>query len=889
VLYSATGSGTNVDGAWDGSGASQDGAYDVTLEMTDQAANVAVVTAEVVRDTTPPAVSDLAVSNEAFSPNGDGVKDETTITATLTDTWTPISWTLQIKQGTMLVMTASGTGNVSYAWDGIDDEADPIDDGTYVIDLTATDGGNNSKVAVPLSVLADSTSPEITAVVPQEGSQTLFPQQPLFARVGDALAGIEEQGVTFTLIPQSGGAQVLVGGPDGDWYRTPPAGLSVGATYRVEVDAVDRAGNVGVWDAPTFEAGGGFVVVEASAPPGSAEIPDMPCSVSAIDPTTASRTATCSDIGLALTAGPISFSEVARGGSGFIPYDFPLSTAVVTTRVLGVEFTQPAAGNGSRWRDGTVNLPFRVKPASAGVTVPVGPRVVDLGTAQFRVPASWDSVTLRMDPVATVAGPWACADSLSDGRDCLPDPVRNRRLGLWSPNVPFHVRGCDMVLAGNKVPFIVDPLTGFSAEVSWDQSAFSPSSAEMVFALDEGVIDSVPGTLASGGDAFSFSLSPAALGTSDRIEFAFVFQGDWVADRCDGAEAAVFPSLAAFEGAIASDAVATQDVTLVAEEAMLTAQVQTEFAADDEDELCAAAFTAPTPCDLEQPPAAEGPPTSESDPLMLEIADAQSADCDPYTYLWGTWAGEVRPREVEKGPEQKALGDVTDWPTANSALQYTEVQATGKWTLIPQSGEEDAKITVRGRVGFPVAITCSGSNCPTWQDAKVELWWTVLGRGEGDTSGLLPDGLDALCELGEIACPWEPGYAWADLTSIVKAGHKTGIGTSEWTSTVQDAMKPGNLSEKGCRMTYGSHPWTKFCSYTHQDSGMVTWNNVEIPVNLAQSEMFFVDLLTTIDAHTRLGSYTADARLSFDRYHQQPYLRIRATKLRITPKDRCFT
>jgi len=103
---------------------------------------------------------------DPFSPNGDGTKDTTTISARFGQI-TP--WTLTIKDPSeAIVRQFSGTGDsISETWDGYDDSGPPavVPDGVYTYYVDATNPATGYQVSFVGPVTVDNTLPtaEITA------------------------------------------------------------------------------------------------------------------------------------------------------------------------------------------------------------------------------------------------------------------------------------------------------------------------------------------------------------------------------------------------------------------------------------------------------------------------------------------------------------------------------------------------------------------------------------------------------------------------------------------------------------------------------------------------------------------------------------------------------
>jgi len=102
-------------------------------------------------------ITSFSISPNPFSPNGDGVKDTTTIKATFTTT---VNWLLQIKNGAGKVTRSwTGTGtSLTITWDGKDKNGNIVLDGKYKCTISA---GSATKTK---TITVDTTPPTITGV-----------------------------------------------------------------------------------------------------------------------------------------------------------------------------------------------------------------------------------------------------------------------------------------------------------------------------------------------------------------------------------------------------------------------------------------------------------------------------------------------------------------------------------------------------------------------------------------------------------------------------------------------------------------------------------------------------------------------------------------------------
>lgn len=155
-------------GEWDTTMLSN-GDFVIRLELTDNAGNK--TTTDV-----PVKVYNLIISNafampNPFSPNNDGNKDTTIITANITGS---ADWTITIKDSSnTLVKTLTGTGSaISRAWDGKDETSTVVPDGNYTYYINAVDpetGATSNQVAGFLEI--DNTPPIAEITSPASGEE----------------------------------------------------------------------------------------------------------------------------------------------------------------------------------------------------------------------------------------------------------------------------------------------------------------------------------------------------------------------------------------------------------------------------------------------------------------------------------------------------------------------------------------------------------------------------------------------------------------------------------------------------------------------------------------------------------------------------------------------
>lgn len=195
------------------------------------------------------ALASSAVSEPYFSPNGDSVKDSTTLTATLSESAT---WTLTVRNASGTeVRTYSSTGtNISQVWDGKNASNVVQADGQYTLEVSVP--GSPSPVVIGTrQVVLDITSPSTAIASPTGGSS-------LTNATSVAVTGTANDSnlQTWTLEYGSGAAPSSWSNLKTDsakinntllanWViasTTGGGGLSSG-TYTVRVTASDLAGN----------------------------------------------------------------------------------------------------------------------------------------------------------------------------------------------------------------------------------------------------------------------------------------------------------------------------------------------------------------------------------------------------------------------------------------------------------------------------------------------------------------------------------------------------------------------------------------------------------------------------------------------------------------------
>jgi flagellar hook assembly protein FlgD len=215
--------------------------YTLRLSVTDNAGNTATASVEVKLLN----IYSISVSNPYFSPNGDGSKDTTTLTASLTYS---SNWTVDIKNsGGTVVRTFTGTGtSISVTWDGKDSSGVIQPEGTYSYTITATEPSSgtvateNSASNITIDLI-----PPIAGIISPVANQDVYENVTITGTASDAVAkeghylyyGVGTNPSSYTLFDN--GTANITNGTLGTWYTH---SLTNGV-YTLKLLVMDKAGN----------------------------------------------------------------------------------------------------------------------------------------------------------------------------------------------------------------------------------------------------------------------------------------------------------------------------------------------------------------------------------------------------------------------------------------------------------------------------------------------------------------------------------------------------------------------------------------------------------------------------------------------------------------------
>ncbi|RJS72965.1 hypothetical protein CW714_03880, partial [Methanophagales archaeon] len=188
-------------------------------------------------DRTPPSIIDYTITNRTISPNGDGIKDSTSIDVEFSER---VNYEFLIENATGIVRhLASGTATDPSAktWDGKDDGNNVVDDGEYTINITMEDTtvgltayNNTEKITVDTKppALTDISVTDITA----DSARIVWNTT---GDPSDSLVKYNESGNT-TILEECDSNYVTE-------HSILLQGLTPNTIYNYKVNSTDKAGN----------------------------------------------------------------------------------------------------------------------------------------------------------------------------------------------------------------------------------------------------------------------------------------------------------------------------------------------------------------------------------------------------------------------------------------------------------------------------------------------------------------------------------------------------------------------------------------------------------------------------------------------------------------------
>ncbi len=169
VVRSWSWQGEAKDLVWDGRNANgtvvPDGFYSYTVESVDAAGNKTVAGPYRIQVETGRRMAQLRLSDKAFSPNNDGIKDELVINveADAMDRVQQYSLSIADKGGGVVKRWKGSTGIVrEYRWNGMSDAGVAVPDGEYSVSLEMLYLNGALAKAGPVPVIIDRIAPQAT-------------------------------------------------------------------------------------------------------------------------------------------------------------------------------------------------------------------------------------------------------------------------------------------------------------------------------------------------------------------------------------------------------------------------------------------------------------------------------------------------------------------------------------------------------------------------------------------------------------------------------------------------------------------------------------------------------------------------------------------------------
>jgi flagellar hook assembly protein FlgD len=193
----------------------------------------------------------LTVSNPYFSPNGDGQKDTTTVSATMAPNADP-RWLINVRNGAgTIIRTFSGSGSaVAYAWDGRNAAGTIQSEGSYTFELVDGDG-LTTPVAPLATTTIDLTPPSVAIVAPTPAQVFSNLRQNFNGDITITGTAMDSHFGTWSMNETSPQAISLGGGSAavtstatlGVLHTLPNTGPLANGPHVLTLSAIDQAGN----------------------------------------------------------------------------------------------------------------------------------------------------------------------------------------------------------------------------------------------------------------------------------------------------------------------------------------------------------------------------------------------------------------------------------------------------------------------------------------------------------------------------------------------------------------------------------------------------------------------------------------------------------------------
>src|SRR5262249_42564320 len=147
---------------------------------------------------TVPTISSVSAAPTPFSPNGDTVKDNTTIAYTLSEAamvTVKVYNASNILVRTLISAASRSAGANSEVWNGENDASSIVADGTYTYKIDATDAAGNAATQQSGTVVVSAMAPSVT--VTSSANPSVVGQSVTFTATVTGTGGTPTGTVTF--------------------------------------------------------------------------------------------------------------------------------------------------------------------------------------------------------------------------------------------------------------------------------------------------------------------------------------------------------------------------------------------------------------------------------------------------------------------------------------------------------------------------------------------------------------------------------------------------------------------------------------------------------------------------------------------------------------------
>jgi len=384
------------------------------------------------------------------------------------------------RRGTTLAAASSGGSPTGpWSWTVSFSVAEHSAEGLFIVSVVASDCATGTVLtnsnASPPSYRIDNTAPQVTALEPADGGNTIFASQPIVVYALDpGGSGVSTAGSSITVEDSTTGSSTTFNGsilnvssiagggrasaisPSSVYsIRTPNMNLHQGDVYRITATVADSVGNSRT-TSQMQDSSGGFLSTSFTATTTNAVIPPTACVLSS-GTSPATKTATCNHVPLQLSAAGVSIGGLRQAPvTGYIEQTSSLQSATIST--LGLPGLPAYNSNDPAWSPKRIPQRFEVTSTLAQSLV-VPNYTADIGTLTTQVPAAWSSASLQMGSTGTTVSHDACADGGASTLPCSPDPFANRYLVVLTTGAgdPGTVAASQLALTSSTVRTTYSP------------------------------------------------------------------------------------------------------------------------------------------------------------------------------------------------------------------------------------------------------------------------------------------------------------------------------------------------------------------------------------------------------------------------------------------------